>query len=59
MLLAEASGPWPVVSLLTFLALFAGVVAWIWIVPSGRWQRDARMPLEEAPMEPRLKEDRR
>ncbi len=55
-LIADASGPWPVISLLIFLALFAGMLAWLWIVPRSRWQRAARMPLEEVPVQTRSKE---
>jgi hypothetical protein len=58
-LLAQTSGVWPVLSLLMFLSLFVGVLLWLWIVPARRWQRDARMPLEEAPVEARVKETER
>jgi hypothetical protein len=58
-LLAEAPGPWPAVSLIIFLVLFIGMLAWLFLVPSARWKRDARMPLEEAPVEAHKKETQR
>lgn len=40
------------IALVVFLALFLGVVAWLWIVPKKRWNRDARLPLDDAPRAP-------
>ena len=58
-LLAEASGLWPSMSLIIFLVLFIGMLAWLFLVPSARWKRDARMPLEDAPLETHAKETQR
>lgn len=57
--LADASGLWPSVSLIVFLLLFIGMLVWLFVVPSTRWARDARMPLEDAPVHACSKEDRR
>lgn len=44
-----------IVSLLFFFALFVGILVWIMVVArTGRWTRDARMPLDDHnPVEPR------
>ena len=47
----------PVMSLLIFLSLFLALVAWLVFTPSARWMRDARIPLEEPPVEPRTPEN--
>ncbi len=36
----------PTAGLLIAFALFASIVAWIFVVPKARWQQDARLPLE-------------
>lgn len=46
----------PVLSLLFFLSLFLALLAWLVFTPTARWKRDARMPLEEAPVEHRTPE---
>lgn len=48
----------PVLSLLIFLSLFLALLAWLALVPTARWKRDARMPLEEAPVETPTPENR-
>lgn len=46
-LLAETSVA-AVVSLLFFFSLFVGIVVWVLMTgKSGRWKRDARMPLDD------------
>lgn len=57
--LADATGFWPSLSLIVFLLLFVGMLVWLFVVPSARWSHDARMPLEDAPVQARSKEDRR
>jgi cbb3-type cytochrome oxidase subunit 3 len=43
-----------VVSLLFFFTLFLGILAWLVIANrSGRFARDARIPLEDEPVEER------
>lgn len=44
-ILAE-SGLMPTLALILFLLLFAGIVAYVFIVPKSRWQKDAQLPLE-------------
>lgn len=53
-MLAESSF-WPVLSTLFFFALFIGIIVWLLVTGrSGRWSRDARMPLDDVhPVEPR------
>lgn len=46
-------GFWPTVSMLFFIAVFLGVVAWLIFSNKERWARDASIPLSEAPVEPR------
>lgn len=50
-LIAETSIP-AVVSLLFFFSLFLGILGWLVIAnKSGRFARDARIPLEDDPVE--------
>ena len=35
-----------VISLLLAFVVFIGIVAWVFIIPKSRWQRDARIPLD-------------
>lgn len=58
LLLAETH-LWSIVSLLFFFALFLGILVWIVVVGrTGRWRRDARMPLDDVhPVEPRTSDD--
>ncbi len=43
-----------IVSLLFFFSLFLGILAWLVIAnKSGRFERDARIPLEDEPIERR------
>ncbi len=46
----------PTASLVVFLALFVSLVAWVFLVPKARWQRDARIPLERDAQAPRATE---
>ncbi len=41
------------VSLLFFFGLFLAIVAWVFIVPKSRWDRDAEIPLTKDPVEER------
>ena len=50
---SSAGGFWPIVSMLFFIAVFLGVVAWLIFSKKDRWARDASIPLSEAPVEPR------
>ena len=52
------NGMLPTLSMLIFLSLFLGLLAWQFLTPTARWRRDARIPLEEAPIEPRTPENR-
>ncbi|MFO0826826.1 MAG: cbb3-type cytochrome c oxidase subunit 3 [Phycisphaerales bacterium] len=53
-LLAETSIA-AIVSLLFFFSLFIGIIVWLIVTgKTGRWARDARMPLDDVhPVEPR------
>lgn len=55
LVLAETSVA-AVVSLLFFFALFIGILVWLFVTgKTGRWARDARMPLDDTnPVEPRI-----
>lgn len=44
---AQSSSTGSIISLLMAFVLFIGIVAWVFIVPVGRWQRDARIPLDD------------
>ncbi len=46
---------WPVASTVFFFTLFVGIIVWLIVTGrSGRWSRDARMPLDDVhPVEPR------
>ena len=55
LLLAEGAF-WPTASLVIFLALFVSIVAWVFLVPKARWQRDAQIPLERDAKAPRATE---
>ncbi len=47
--LAEQGGGFmPTVSLVLAFALFASIVAWVFVVPKSSWQRDAEIPLDDA-----------
>jgi cbb3-type cytochrome oxidase subunit 3 len=50
---ASDAGLWPTVSMLFFLAVFLGVIAWLIFSKKERWARDASIPLSETPVEPR------
>jgi len=39
----------PQIALVVFIVIFIGVIAWLWIVPKKRWNRDARLPIDDAP----------
>jgi cbb3-type cytochrome oxidase subunit 3 len=41
------------VSLLFFFGLFVAIVAWVFVVPKSRWDRDAEIPLTKDPVENR------
>ena len=41
------------VSLLFFFGLFVAIVAWVFVVPKSRWDRDAEIPLTKDPVESR------
>lgn len=45
LLLAE-SGFMPTLALIIFLVIFAGIVAYVFVVPKSAWQKDAQLPLE-------------
>jgi len=47
-------GFWPTASMLFFIAVFLGVVAWLVFSKKERWARDASIPLSESPVEPRM-----
>lgn len=52
-LVGETSLP-AVISLLFFLTLFLGILLWLVVAnKSGRFTRDARIPLEDEPVEHR------
>ena len=42
----QSSSIWSIVSLLLAFVLFIGIVAWVFVGPASRWQRDARIPLD-------------
>lgn len=42
----QSSSTSSVISLLMAFLLFIGIVAWVFIVPVSRWQKDARIPLD-------------
>ena len=46
LLLAE-SGFMPTLALIIFLVIFAGIVAYVFIIPKSAWQKDAQLPLEK------------
>ena len=46
LLLAE-SGFMPTLALIIFLLIFAGIVAYVFIIPKSAWQKDAQLPLEK------------
>ena len=46
LLLAE-SGFMPTLALVIFLMIFAGIVAYVFIIPKSAWQKDAQLPLEK------------
>ena len=46
-LLALAGLSWPELSLIFFLGLFVAIVVRLVLSRSQRWQRDARMPLDD------------
>jgi hypothetical protein len=46
-LLALAGLSWPELSLIFFLGLFIAIVVRLVLSRSQRWQRDARMPLDD------------
>ncbi len=51
--LLAASGTVGTLALLFFLALFIGLVLWLSLSRSDRWKRDADIPLQDDPVEPR------
>ena len=51
-----ASATWPTVSLVVFLSLFVGIVAYVFIVPKSVWAKDAQIPLEDSTVTSRGKE---
>ncbi len=57
-LLAE-SGSMPTIALIVFLLLFAGIVAYVFLVPKSAWQKDAELPLERSEPSPSTKENPR
>ena len=46
LVLAE-SGFMPTLALVIFLMIFAGIVAYVFIIPKSAWQKDAQLPLEK------------
>jgi hypothetical protein len=42
-----ADGWWPTVSLIVFMALFVGIVIYVFVVPKSAWNRDSRIPLDD------------
>ncbi len=44
----QGGGFLPTVSLVLAFALFASIVAWVFVVPKSSWQRDAEIPLDDA-----------
>ncbi len=54
-LLASAPGTvaWVEVSLIIFIVAFGLVVAWTVFTRTSRWKADARIPLDEDPIETR------
>lgn len=51
-----ADGTVGTIALVFFLALFLGIVLWLIFSNSARWQRDAEIPLQDDPVEPRTSE---
>jgi hypothetical protein len=50
---AGSGGVLPTLSLIAALLLFVSIVAWVFVVvPRATWQQDARIPLEDAPVDP-------
>jgi hypothetical protein len=39
---------WPSISLIVFLALFVGIVVYVFVVPNSVWKKDARIPLDDS-----------
>lgn len=37
------------IALVFFLTLFLTVIIWLWLTPKKRWNKDARIPLDEVP----------
>jgi cbb3-type cytochrome oxidase subunit 3 len=55
-----SGGLLPTLSLIAALLLFVSIVAWVFVVvPRATWQRDARIPLEDAPVDPVATRDSR
>ena len=46
LLLAE-SGFMPTLALIIFLVIFAGIVAYVFIIPKSAWLKDAQLPMEK------------
>ena len=46
LLLAE-SGFMPTLALIIFLVIFAGIVAYVFMIPKSAWQKDAQLPMEK------------
>lgn len=41
------------VSLIVAMALFTGILVWLWATPKSRWRRRSEIPLSDEPVEPR------
>lgn len=49
----EGSGLLPSISLVIFVTLFVGILLFLVLTRKERWAKDARIPLEPDPVEPR------
>jgi len=50
---APDTAKWVEVSLIIFMVAFGLVVAWTMLTRTSRWKADARIPLDEDPVEQR------
>ncbi len=39
---------WPSISLLIFMALFVGILVYVFVVPNSVWKKNARIPLDDS-----------
>ncbi|MBX3355857.1 MAG: cbb3-type cytochrome c oxidase subunit 3 [Phycisphaeraceae bacterium] len=37
------------IALVVAMTFFIGVVLWIWLTPKRRWDKDARIPIDDEP----------